>query len=344
MITNKSAFLPPEWYPQSGVMLTWPHKDSDWCELLSEVESVFILIANEILKSEKLLIICPDAEVVSGKLDKSFAYNLSLVQLDSNDTWARDHGAITKIVDTKPVLFDFQFNGWGLKFPACLDNQLTSQLFRMNHFSSEVGYENRMDFVLEGGSIEVDGAGTLLTTEKCLLSVNRNQKMSKIDIEKYLIEAFDIQRVLWLSSGYLAGDDTDCHIDTLARFCNEKTIAYVKCDDPSDEHFDQLIRMEEELRSFRMLNGLPYDLVELPMAECTFDDQGKRLPSTYANFLIINGKVLVPCYSSEKDEIAIKRLQAVFTDREVIGIECSTLIKQHGSLHCVTMQFPSGVL
>ncbi len=344
MTTKRTVFLPPEWYPQSGVMLTWPHKDSDWSELLNEVEECFVLIANEILKNEKLLVACPDPASVAGKLDKNLIQNLILAELDSNDTWARDHGAVTVLVDGRPVLYDFQFNGWGLKFPARLDNQLTSRLFKMNVFSSGVGYENRMNFVLEGGSFEADGEGTLLTTEECLLSVNRNQIMNKKDIESYLIEVFGIQRVLWLSSGYLAGDDTDSHIDTLARFCNEKTIAYVKCDNPSDEHYSQLWRMEQELMSFRMLNGNPYNLVDLPMADCIRDEKGTRLPATYANFLIINDKVLVPFYSTYKDEIARKKLQSVFSDREVIGIECSTLIKQHGSLHCVTMQFPSGVL
>ena len=344
MTSNRPVFLPPEWYPQSGVMLTWPHKNSDWIELIDEVEECFILIANEILKSEKLLVVCPDSASVARKLDRKQNQNLILAELNSNDTWARDHGAVTVLVDGKPVLYDFQLNGWGLKFPACHDNQLTSGLFKMNIFSGEVGYKNRLNFVLEGGSFEADGAGTLLTTEECLLSVNRNQKMNKAEIELYLTEVFDIQRVLWLTSGYLAGDDTDSHIDTLARFCNEKTIAYVKCHDSSDEHYTQLSQMEEELKSFRRLDGSPYDLVGLPMADCVRDDRGKRLPATYANFLIINDKVLIPFYSTDKDELARKTLQGVFTDREVIGIECSTLIKQHGSLHCVTMQFPSGVL
>ena len=186
--------------------------------------------------------------------------------------------------------------------------------------------------------------GTILVTEECLLSANRNQKMSKAEIESYLIETFDLQRILWISHGYLAGDDTDSHIDTLARFCDEKTIAYVKCDDPSDEHFAQLRLMEEEIKSFKRLNGSPYRLIELPMADKVEDEQGNRLPATYANFLIMNEKVLLPYYSSPKDEMARNSLQRAFPDREVIGIECSALIKQHGSLHCVTMQLPVGVL
>ncbi len=344
MIADKSKFLPPEWYPQSGVMLTWPHRNSDWIDLLDEVENCFLLIAREILKEEKLLVVCPDPADIASKLDGSNTDNLILVQLESNDTWARDHGPVTLLDNGMPVLYDFQFNGWGLKFPAYLDNQITSQLFQMNLFSKETEYKNLLNFVFEGGSFETDGLGTLMTTEECLLSANRNQKMTKKEIESYLIEVFGIQRVLWLTSGYLAGDDTDSHIDTLARFCNENTIAYVKCDDPSDEHYSQLLLMEEEIKSFRKPDGTPYQLVELPMADYAEDELGARLPATYANFLIINSKVLVPFYLTSMDEIALKILQSAFPGREAVGIDCSTLIKQHGSLHCVTMQFPVGVL
>ena len=344
MKASSSKFLPPEWYPQSGIMLTWPHGKSDWFDLLNEVEDCFTLIANEILKEEKLLVVCPDPAAVVLKLDNNHLQNLILVQLNTNDTWTRDHGAITMIENGKAVLCDFMFNGWGLKFPAFLDNQITTELYKNGIFQKDVSYANRLNFVLEGGSLESDGEGTLLTTENCLLSINRNEKLTKSEIETFLIQTFGIQRVLWLSSGYLAGDDTDNHVDTLARFCDEKTIAYVKCDDPSDEHFDQLRRMEEEIRSFKRPDGTPYRLIELPMADHVEDETGMRLPATYANFLIINNKVLMPTYSTNKDEIARSILQTAFPEREVIGIECSTLIKQHGSLHCVTMQFPIGVL
>jgi agmatine/peptidylarginine deiminase len=344
MESHKSKFLPPEWYPQSGVMVTWPHEKSDWIDLLDEVIDCFVLISNEILKEEKLLVVCSDPDSVSRKFDESVIKNLILVQLESNDTWARDHGPVTVFVDGKPELFDFQFNGWGLKFPAFLDNQLTKQIFEKKLFSGDVSYKNCLDFVFEGGSFDTDGMGTLLTTEACLLSSDRNQKLTKDEIEMYLINVFNLNRVLWLSSGYLAGDDTDGHIDTLARFCNEKSIAYVKCDDPSDEHYNQLLAMENEIRSFKTLDGSPYKLFALPMADCVKDEHGNRMPATYANFLIINNKVLIPFYSTPKDEIARTSLQKAFPDREVIGIECSTLIQQHGSLHCVTMQLPVGVL
>jgi agmatine/peptidylarginine deiminase len=343
MNKNKYILLPAEWHPQSGVMLTWPHENSDWAYMLDEVEACFINIAREISKREKLLIICQDKETLLSKLPDCKIENIILAEISSNDTWARDHGAITVFVDSKPKLYDFIFNGWGMKFAANFDNQITQNLFKKNIFSKSVSYKNMLNFVLEGGSIESDGEGTLLTTEECLLSANRNDHLSKEEIEIYLKKVFGIDHVLWLSSGYLAGDDTDSHIDTLARFCDEKTIAYIKCTDSSDEHFVSLEKMEKQLQSFKTLSGGAYHLIELPMAEPVYEENN-RLPATYANFLIINGAVLMPFYKSEKDQIAKEQLQKAFPDREIIGIDCLPLIRQHGSLHCVTMQFPEGVL
>jgi agmatine/peptidylarginine deiminase len=182
-----------------------------------------------------------------------------------------------------------------------------------------------------------------MTTAECLLSVNRNEYLDRSGIEQHLKTIFGLERVLWLDNGYLAGDDTDSHVDTLARFCSEDTIAYVQCTDETDEHYDELLRMEEELKNFRQMNGNPYQLVPLPMAD-RVEWEGERLPATYANFLIMNGAVLVPFYHSPKDDQAQSILQQVFPDREVMGINCLPLIKQHGSLHCVTMQYPEGFI
>jgi len=261
----------------------------------------------------------------------------------TNDTWSRDHAAISIFVNDEPCLLDFCFNGWGMKFAANYDNLITRTLYKQGIFSPEVGYQSMLHCVLEGGSIESDGAGTILTTEECLLSENRNEHLAKEELEEYYKMIFGAKRILWLRNGYLAGDDTDSHIDTLARFCNERTIAYVQCTDEADEHFEELKRMEDELKAFKTVDGKPYTLIPLPMADCVMDGDD-RLPATYANFLIINGAVLVPFYNSPKDEIARVQLQKAFPDREIIGINCLPLIKQHGSLHCVTMQFPEGFL
>ncbi|NCB26600.1 MAG: agmatine deiminase family protein [Bacteroidia bacterium] len=334
--------LPAEWFPQSGVQVTWLHDGTDWRDMLEEVTSCYVAFSKEILKREKLLVVAPPSHNVRHYFTEEEQHNLLCVEVESNDTWARDHGAITVFDGEQRTLIDFGFNAWGLKFAAHYDNQISGHLFRAGVFQSGTTYQNRLNFILEGGSIESDGKGTLLTTS-CLLAPNRNQPMTRQEIDHYLKRTLGAERVLWLNHGYLAGDDTDSHIDTLARFCDEETIAYVKCDDENDEHFSELQAMEAELKTFLAHNGKPYRLIPLPMAEPVFE-AGQRLPATYANFLIINNAVLLPYYGTDKDEVAKQLLQEAFPTREIVGIDCRPLIKQHGSLHCVTMQFPEGVI
>ena len=329
--------LPPEWAKQQFIQLTWPHKDTDWVDMLEEVENCFAEIARAIIQYQPLLIVCQDEKALKDRIGQVDFSNITFVELPSNDTWARDHGGITVLEEGKKVVYDFTFNGWGKKFDAELDNQITRQLWEGNYLGKDVAYRDCLDFVLEGGSIESDGERTLLTTAECLLSDNRND-LSKEETEARLKEYFGLERILWLHNGYLAGDDTDSHIDTLARFCNAYTIAYVKCDDSNDEHFTALNLMEAELQQLTRKNGEPYHLIALPMADAVYDEDD-RLPATYANFLIINGAVLVPTYNSPKDQVAISQLEKAFPDRAIIGVNCLPLIKQHGSLHCVTMQY-----
>ena len=337
------TLLPAEWFPQSAVQLTWPHAGTDWAPILKEVIPCFVSIAQEIMKREKLVVVCPDASEVKEQLGAFDEERVRFVELPTNDTWARDHGGISVFDPLGPMVYDFVFNGWGMKFAANKDNLITRNLYQSGVFAEEIQLVNMAPFVLEGGSIESDGRGTLMATAECLLSVNRNEYLQREEIEHYLKDIFGVKRILWIENGYLAGDDTDSHVDTLARFCSEDTIAYVKCEDESDEHYDELRAMEEEIKAFRQENGEPYRLVPLPMADEVVWE-GERLPATYANFLIINGAVLLPFYNSPKDEEARKALQAVFPDREVIGVNCLPLIKQHGSLHCVTMQYPEGYI
>ncbi len=344
MNANPHIRFPAEWEPQSGVQLTWPHEGTDWKNILGEVVPCFVAIAAEIAKREKLLIVCRDADAVNAQLGAAVdRANVRFFELPSNDTWARDHGPISVWSDDQPTLCDFTFNGWGLKFAADLDNQLTRELVRRNAFQPHVRLRDLLHLVFEGGSVESDGCGTLLTTEACLLSPNRNDHFSKEELDAFFRQIFGAKRLLWLRHGYLAGDDTDSHVDTLARLCNEETIAYVACDDASDEHYDALKRMEQELRAFQTRKGRPYTLIPLPMADRVIED-GQRLPATYANFLIINGAVLMPTYRSRKDDLARARLQTAFPDREIVGVDCLPLIKQHGSLHCVTMHYPEGFM
>ena len=334
--------LPAEWHKQCAVMLTWPHEATDWRYILDDVTNCYVDVAHEIVKHEKLIVVCKDEKKLR-KLLADIEESILFREIDTNDTWARDHGPITVFVDGEPFVYDFQFNGWGLKFASNLDNQITRKLYDSDVFSSNVGYFSLLNYVLEGGSIESDGKGTLMTTSECLTSVNRNEGLSKNEIEAFLKEVFGLKRVLWIHSGSLAGDDTDSHVDTLARFCDEQTIAYMQCTDKKDEHYDALKEMEDEIKQFRTLDGKPYRLIPLPMPTAQYEGE-ERLPATYANFLIINEVVLMPTYHCGEDEIALKQLKTAFPNREIIGVDCRMLIRQHGSLHCITMQLPEGLI
>jgi agmatine deiminase len=242
----------------------------------------------------------------------------------------------------QPVLLDFVFNGWGLKFAANHDNLITARLKEQGALAPNL---KKIGLIMEGGSIESDGLGTILTTTACLLSPNRNPQLDKSEIEQAMASLLGTRRVLWLNHGWLAGDDTDSHIDTLARICPNNTIVYQACDNPLDEHYQELRLMEAELKAFKAPDGGYYRLIALPWPKARFDDQAHRLPATYANFLVINGAVLAPTYGDqENDRKALACIEQAFPGREVISINCLPLLEQHGSLHCVTMQLPAGVL
>jgi agmatine deiminase len=340
-------YLPPEWATQSGVMLTWPHAHGDWAPHLPQVEPVFVAIARQVARRERVLISCYDGRHRTHVEDLLIADGIDMRRVvlrvaPSNDTWARDHGPLTVICQNEPLLLDFGFNGWGGKYGYELDNTLTRRLYDEGTFG-DVPLQT-VDMVLEGGSVEVDGSGTLLTTSRCLLAPTRNPALNRDRIEQRLKQELGLNRILWLDHGYLAGDDTDSHIDTLARFCDARTIAYVSCDDPADEHYAELKAMEAELRAFTAADGSHYRLVPLPWPKPVHDEDGRRLPATYANFLIVNGALLAPTYRDPADGPALARLKECFPDREIVGIDCYPLVFQYGSLHCVTMQLPTGVL
>ncbi len=325
-------------------MLAWPNSDTDWAANLSDATACYKNIAETIARRQPLLVVCQRIEEVKAEIDKNLWPAIRFYDLPINDTWIRDYGPITVLAEEKLRLLDFQFNGWGGKFPADLDNFVTQKLWYRDAFSDEVQYKEMPEFILEGGSIETDGQGTILTTSMCLLSPTRNETYERWEVEAVLNESLGAKRILWLEHGHLHGDDTDGHIDTLARFCDTSTIAYVQCTDQSDLHYDGLSRMEEELRRFTTAEGKPYRLVPLPLPQAIYGDDGRRLPATYANFLIINDAVLLPLYEVPEDEKAKEIVQELFPGREVIGINCRALIEQHGSLHCITMQLPEGIL
>ncbi|MGE0079991.1 MAG: agmatine/peptidylarginine deiminase [Thiohalomonadaceae bacterium] len=339
--------LPAEWAPQSGVMLTWPHEHSDWRDILAEVEPVYVAIARAVTRRERLVIACHDEfhrEHVRHRLvNAGVALSRTRLHLaPSNDTWARDHGPITVLRDGRPAILDFRFNGWGNKYRHDLDDAITRRLHDAGAFG-DTPLES-IDLVLEGGGIESDGLGTLMTTAHCQLSPERNPQYDREQLDALFARLFGTPRVLWLEHGQLEGDDTDGHIDTLARFCDPETIAYVTCENRMDPHYEPLRAMEAELRMFRTAEGRPYKLVPLPLPNPHYSDDGRRLPATHANFLIINGAVLVPTYNDVVDALVLERLRGCFPQREVIGIDCSPLIRQYGSLHCITMQLPAGVV
>ena len=327
-----------EWEEQEFVQLVFPHKDTDWLEYLDDAIKTFVDIAKTIQRYQKVLIVANDLSYVKSLFANK--RNLSFIKLPSNDTWSRDFGGITVEQENKRYILDFKFNAWGKKFEYDKDNQITKKL-KLKGLLKNYGHQS-INFVLEGGAIESNGSGVLLTTTQCLLEENRNPKLSKKQIEKHLVQYFGLKKVLWLDHGYLAGDDTDSHIDTLARFVSNDTIVYQSCDDKDDEHYEELSKMEMQLKSFRNIDGKAFKLVPLPWIEAKYD-QDDRLPATYANFLIINKAVLVPTYKDKNDKKALEIFKKIFPKRDIIDIDCTTLIRQHGSLHCVTMQYPKGV-
>lgn len=333
--------LPAEWAPQRGIQLTWPHAGTDWEPYLDEITKTFVEMARAITCDERLYLISPEVPQTKTLLEKQLTddqlANITFYQIDSNDTWARDHGAITLTNGTEARYLDFKFNGWGEKFEWQKDNAITANMAGLGAFDGVV--EDHTDFVLEGGSLESDGKGTIFTTSSCLLAPHRNQPMTRAEIEERLLKTLHAVRIVWIEHGKLEGDDTDGHIDTTVRLAPDDTLLYIYSDE-NDEHFADFQAMENQLKALRILEDKPYRLLRLPFPEAIYDN-GVRLPATYANFVILNHSVLCPTYAQPyRDGQAMSQLQKAFPGRKIIGIDARTVIRQHGSLHCLTMQFP----
>lgn len=338
--------LPAEWYTQSCVQLTWPHEDTDWRDYLDDITETFVQIAKAVAHYEPLVIAAkyPERvrEVLAESLNDDEMARVSIYESDNNDTWARDHAFITLVPTTDASapcrLLDFRFNGWGEKFAADKDNRINRTLYDKGVFSGErVDYD---DFVLEGGSIESDGRGTVLTTSVCLMAPHRNQPMTQAEVETVLKERLCARKIVWFDYGQLIGDDTDGHIDTILRVCPDNTLLYVGCDDENDPQYADLKALENQLLQATDADGRPYRLLKLPMPDALYDD-GDRLPATYANFLIINGAVIVPTYNQEENDArALELVAEAFPGYDIIGIDSQTIVRQHGSIHCLTMQYP----
>ncbi len=337
--------FPAEWEPQSGVLIAWPHAATDWAERLAEVEETYIALVAAITRFQPVLICVADDDIEtyaemrlrSNRIDMA---RVRFVGAQYDDTWLRDSGPITlKRGDGGFQLLDFRFTGWGGKFEASRDDQLVGVLHEAGTFNNaEV---RSIPFALEGGAIDTDGAGTLLTTWQCLHERHPDRDRASLgaDMAQWLRQ----ERVLWLDHGYLEGDDTDAHVDTLARFASPDSIVYQDCDDPQDSHYAELQAMGAELAALRTAGGEPYRLFPLPWAQPVLDG-GRRLAASYANFLIVNGAVLMPAYGDPADDAARDVLARAFPGREVVQVPCRPLIWQNGSLHCITMQLPEGLI
>ena len=328
--------MPPEWEKQRAVLMAFPHKNSDWADDLKSALTPFIRIAQAIAYSQPVYIICDNRDEIINLFCST--QNMSFIEIKTNDTWIRDYGYISVVENAEIKLLNFTFDGWGKKFEATLDNEVNSTLHKKGYMG--ITSLKNIDFVLEGGSIESDGMGTIMTTTQCLCNPNRNSGLSKEAIEKKLKKYLGAKRVLWINHGYLAGDDTDSHIDTLARFVSVDTITYVQCLDREDEHYFELKKMEEELKKFKTFKKEAYNLIPLPMASAKYDKKNNRLPATYANFLITNSALIYPTYGVKEDKLVHEIFKTLFIDKEIIPVECSRLIEEGGSLHCSTMQIP----
>ena len=339
MQENVTRVMPAEWEKQRVVLISFPHEETDWhnteCDAdLKASLSPFIRIAQAIAYGEAVYIICKDKNKIASMFCSP--RNLTFIEIPTNDTWIRDYGYISIKEDNETKLLDFTFDGWGGKFEASLDNAVNRTLHKKGYMGTTA--LESTNFVLEGGSIESDGEGTILTTTACLCNPNRNTGLSKKAVEETLAQYLGAQRILWLDHGYLAGDDTDSHVDTLARFVNTETIIYVQCRNKEDEHYEALKKMEAQLKTFKTKRGKAYKLIALPMTEAIYNSEGDRLPSTYANFLISNDALIYPTYNDKSDAHVGKIFKDLFPDKEIIPVNCLKLIEQGGSLHCSTMQ------
>jgi len=338
-----SVYLPPEWAHQSATLLTWPHLQSDWAALIDDINRTFVVIATTLSHYQPTIISCfnhSHLEQIKCLLTNTDCNldNILLFIAPSNDCWVRDHGPISVIRNGRRELINYTFNGWGYKFEAALDNDITLVLHKQGAFQpTNVSRLIHEDFVLEGGSIDVDGKGGLMTTSRCLLAASRNPDKTQMQIEMLLAQQLGVKRFYWLHHGNLVGDDTDGHIDTLARFVDEQTIVYSACNDPQDEQYSGLKKMEQELMLFRNWQEHPFTLIPLCTPKPIFNAQRQRLPANYTNFLFINHAVLVPTYNDPADKTTLNQFKRHFPDRKIIGLDSLSLIQQAGSLHCATM-------
>ena len=340
-----SQGLCPEWAPQDAVLITWPHAASDWCEILPEVEANYLAMATAILRYEPLVVVLPEGREIAHLFPSDLRARLVEIHLPSNDTWARDYAPLCCLMEGKKRVVDFRFNGWGLKFASNYDNMISRRLHDMGFFAKDAEWCDEQMIVLEGGSIDANSRGEMVTTRRCLTEPNRNIfPEQEVALNSLLSSSLGAQKVIYIEHGAIEGDDTDGHVDTLVRFINDDTLVYVAPTDPNSINYHELKAMEEELLQHEEIKERGYRLLALPDVGTLRDEEGDPLPATYANFLFVNGALLVPTYGVPQDEEALAILRRALPEREIVGVNCRTLTRQHGSLHCATMQFPRGFI
>lgn len=334
--------LPAEWEEQDAVLLAWPHPETDWRDTLDDVCRCYRTIAQEIISRERLILIGDAAQEAFGTFAPEWQKQTTILDCSINDTWTRDYAPLTVETPQGYEMVDFGFNAWGLKFAAQYDNLVGRQLMQSPIPAEGVMHGNYQSFIFEGGSIESNGMGWGLTTSSCLWEANRNPSWSMSEIVEYVKKTLGLDALFVLNHGSIPGDDTDGHIDTLARFIGSHTIAYVAPTDPSSQAYPSLIQMEQELQQLAQEHNI--GLVPLPDVGDFVGNDGTLIPATYANFLFVNGALLLPIYHRDTDLLAIEALQKALPERVVCPIDCRALIQQHGSLHCITMQYPKNSL
>jgi agmatine deiminase len=349
MITNNKTpkelgyYFPAEFAPHVATWLSWPHKEASWPGKIHTIFPYYAKFVKELTKGEKVCI------NISNEAMKQFAtkhlldasVDLNKVEFffhPTNDAWCRDHGPaflINPNAEQKKVIVDWGYNAWGGKYPPFdLDDVIPTLIGR--HYNIPVFNPG---IVMEGGSVEFNGKGTLLTSTACLLNPNRNPHLNQHQIEEYLVNYYGVDQVLWVDEG-IVGDDTDGHIDDTVRFVNEDTVLTVVEENMDDENYELLQHNLKQLKQMRLLNGKQLNIAELPMPdELVYEDQ--RLPCSYANFYISNQSVIVPIFNCAKDDKALQVIQQCFPTREVVGIDSTEIIWGLGSFHCLSQQEPA---
>jgi agmatine deiminase len=331
--------MPAEWARHASTWLAWPHDDDQWIGMLEPVRREFAPFVDAIARHDTVDLLVADEESERDARERLSAAGIRLHRVPHQDLWLRDSGPIFVVHDGQVALVDWDFNGWGGKYPAELDDEIPSHVARI--LGTPPPFHPGL--VMEGGSLEINERGTVLTTRQCLLAPTRNPLQTEATLERALHDYLGLSRVIWLDHG-LEGDHTDGHIDTLTRFADDTTIVTSVCADRNDTNQATLATNLDVLRQARTDTGQPFHIVELPIPSGRVEFEGERLPLTYANFYVTNGAVLVPIYGAREDDQALAILRPLFPGREVVGLMARALITGGGAFHCVTQQQPAGRL